>query len=90
MAPRLNTSSPTGDFGLYDGSYLRLKTAEVAYTLSNGWTKSIGLSNLRFYINGNNLIYWSDLPMDRETGTFDIQNAYPMFRQFTLGIDVGL
>lgn len=87
-APRLTTSSPLGNFGLYDGSYIRLKTAEFAYTLSEKWSKSIGLSNARVYVNGNNLVFWSDLPMDRETGEFDIQNAYPMFRQFNIGIDI--
>jgi TonB-linked SusC/RagA family outer membrane protein len=90
QAPRLNTSSPTGDFGLYDGSYLRLKTAEIAYSLPEKWMRSLKLSNVRTYINGNNLIFWSDLPLDTETGTFDIQNAYPMLRQVNIGIDISL
>lgn len=87
-APRLITSSPLGSYGLYDGSYVRLKTAEFSYTLPEKWSKSIALSNARLYINGNNLVFWSDLPTDRETGGFDIQNAYPMFRQFNIGASV--
>jgi hypothetical protein len=89
-APRLNTSAPTGDFGLYDGSFLRLKTAEIAYDFPEKWMRAVKLSNMRMYVNGNNLLFWSDLPMDTETGTFDIQNAYPMLRQINIGIDIGL
>ena len=88
--PRLTTSAPVGDFGIYDGSYIRLKTAEISYQLSSGWIKHLGLSSFRIYANGNNLVFWSDLPMDRETGTFDILNAYPMFRQYNFGFDIGI
>jgi hypothetical protein len=89
--PRLTTTSPVGDFGIYDGSYIRLKTAELSYDFTNTpMIKRLGLSNLRIYVNGNNLVFWSDLPMDRETGNFDIHNAYPMFKQFNIGFDIGL
>ena len=39
----------------YDGSYVRLKNIELAYTFTDGWIKSLGLSNLKLYVNGNNL-----------------------------------
>jgi hypothetical protein len=87
-APRLTTGSPTGQFGLYDGSYVRLKTAEIAYSLEGAWLERLGLSNARVSLNGNNLFFWSDLPMDRETGNFDIQGGYPMYRQFNLGLEI--
>jgi hypothetical protein len=89
--PRLTTTAPGGDFGIYDGSYIRLKTAELSYDLTNSaLIKRMNLSNLRVYVNGNNLAFWSDLPMDRETGQFDIHNAYPLFKQFNIGFDIGL
>lgn len=34
----------------YDGSYIRLKNIEVSYTFTNGWIKSLGLSNLKLYV----------------------------------------
>ena len=37
----------------YDGSYVRLKNIELAYTFTDGWIKSLGLSNLKLYVNGN-------------------------------------
>ncbi|MGX5817675.1 TonB-dependent receptor [Chitinophaga lutea] len=87
-SPRLTTTSPEAQYGIYDGSYLRLKTAEIAWTMPASVARRLGIGNARIYINGNNLAFWSDLPMDRETGTFDIQNAYPIFKQLDLGIDI--
>jgi TonB-linked SusC/RagA family outer membrane protein len=82
-------SSPSGDFNLFDGSFLRLKTAEIAYTLPKSWLNTIGLANMRIYLNGNNLLFWSDLPHDSETGAYDESNAYPMLRHFNIGINIG-
>jgi len=87
-APRLTTTSPSGQFGLYDGSYIRLKTAEISYRFTGKWIKDLGISSARLSLSGNNLIFWSDLPLDRETGSFDIQSGYPMYRQFDFGLDI--
>lgn len=73
----------------YDGSYIRLKNAEIAYTWTKGWVRSLGLSSLKLYINGNNLWVWSRMPDDREsnyasTGNAS-QSAYPTVRRFNFG-----
>ena len=73
----------------YDGSYVRLKNAEIAYTWNKGWVRSLGLSSLRVYLNGNNLLTWHHMPDDRESnhsGTGNAsQGAYPTVRRFNLG-----
>ena len=76
-----------GDYFQFDGSYLRLKTAEVAYTFRGAALKHTGLSSLKVYMNGNNLLFWSDLPDDREQGS-DRYGAYPTSRRINLGIDI--
>ena len=55
-----------GDFYQYDGSYLRLKTAEISYTLNPAWTRKAGMQSMRLFVNGNNLTFWSKMPDDRE------------------------
>ncbi len=74
----------------YDGSYFRLKNAEIGYTWTGGWIRKIGLSTLKIYVNGNNLLQWSHMPDDRESnfaGTGNAsQGAYPTVRRFNLGI----
>ena len=73
----------------YDGSYIRLKNAEIAYTWTGGWVKKLGISNFKLYLNGNNLWLWSRMPDDRESnfaGTgLASQGAYPTVRRFNLG-----
>ena len=77
---------------LYDGSYLRLKNAEIAYTFSSGWVKNIGVRSLKLYLNGNNLFLWTSMPDDRESnfGGGSSFGAYPTMRRFNLGIDITL
>jgi len=78
----------------YDGSFIRLKNAEIAYTFTDGWIKKMGLSNLKIYLNGNNLWVWTRMPDDRESnfaGTgLASQGAYPTLKRFNLGIKFNL
>ena len=93
--PRWN-STPNGTYFngvrfLYDGSFIRLKNAEIAYTWeSASWIKHLGLSSLKVFVNGNNLWCWSHMPDDRESnfaGTGNAsQGAYPTVRRFNFGL----
>ena len=79
---------------LYDGSFCRLKNLEVAYTWNGGWIKSLGLSMLKVYVNGNNLFLWTDMPDDRESnfaGTgLASQGAYPTMKRINFGFKLEL
>ena len=79
---------------LYDGSFCRLKNLEVAYTWNDGWIKSLGLSMLKVYVNGNNLFLWTDMPDDRESnfaGTgLASQGAYPTMKRINFGFKLEL
>ncbi len=84
---RQQAGAPVGDYFQFDGSYLRLKTAEVAYTLEGAILKRTGLSSLKIYLNGNNLIFWSKLPDDREQGWQQF-GSYPSPSRINLGVDL--
>lgn len=91
--PRWKTSGENiGDYYVYDASFLRLRMVELGYTFDKtSWVNKIGIENLRIYLNGNNLFFWSDLPDDRETtysGGSATQGAYPTTRKINLGIDI--
>lgn len=83
-----------GDFFQYDGSYLRLKTAEISYTLNPDWVKRAGVQSMRFFVNGNNLTFWSKLPDDREGNVGNSntsgQGAYPTVRRINFGFNLSL
>lgn len=95
--PRVGTSISGMNGGnryFYDGSYIRLKNAEIAYSFNSGWIRKIGANSLRIYLNGNNLWVWSRMPDDRESnfaGTgWASQGAYPTVKRFNLGLRITL
>lgn len=76
----------------FDGSYIRLKNAEIAYTLSSKAVNKVGIQSARIFVNGNNLALWSKLPDDREsnfsTNGGSSGGAYPTAKRYNIGIDV--
>lgn len=90
--PRWKTQGQNiGDYFLYDGSYLRLKTAELAYRFDKKLMEKMGVSALRLFVNGNNLFFWSKLPDDRENhwqGGSSSDGAYPTPRRINLGFEL--
>jgi len=88
--PKLNNtlnSYSEGTRYVYDGSYVRLKNAEIAYKFTLKLTKAIGIQSLRIYANGNNLFLWAHTPNDREVNG---STAYPTVRRFNLGLKLTL
>ncbi|GAB3429569.1 SusC/RagA family TonB-linked outer membrane protein [Niabella aquatica] len=76
----------------YDGSYIRLKNAEIGYTFSGGFVNRMGMKSCKLFLNGNNLLLWTKMPDDREsnfaTGGGSSDGAYPTMKRFNLGIDI--
>lgn len=91
--PRWSSSAGLGSEGTryyYDGWFMRLKNAEISYTFSGEWLKKAGLSRLKIYANGDNLLLWTDMPDDRESNFSGggASGAYPTVRRFNVGIDL--
>ncbi|HLN56272.1 MAG TPA: TonB-dependent receptor [Bacteroidales bacterium] len=69
-------------FWLRDGSFIKLRNAEIGYTVPSRITEKIKVSNARVYVNGTNLWSWDYLDFaDPETIT-----GYPAVRTFSLGL----
>ena len=93
--PRWSVLGSTGGNGTryqYDGSYIRLKNAELGYTFSGNVINKMGMRSCKLFLNGNNLLLWTKMPDDREsnfaTGGNSSNGAYPTMRRFNLGIDI--
>jgi len=70
-----------------NGNYLRIKNAEVGYTLDSHITSRVGISNLRLFVQGTNLHTWDHIKaIDPESnyGT----GAHPISRNINFGINV--
>lgn len=70
-----------------NGNYLRLRNAEIGYTLSRRVTESLHLNNVRFFVNAVNLATWDNIKIiDPESN--DGTGGYPLQRSFNLGLQV--
>lgn len=77
-------------YWMRDGSYLRLKTLEIGYTLPKAWTNRIRMGDVRIYFLGNNLAVWDSLKLwDPELAIGDGMK-YPLSKSYTLGLTVNL
>ncbi len=79
--------NPTGHYGSYDGSFFRLQSLQLAYTLPARWTKRIGMDKFEIYVNGRNLWLWSLMPDDGVGANHDISN-YPTRKQVNIGLRI--
>jgi len=97
--PRLNTNQdPNSNYlnstwWLKPSDFVRLKSAEIGYTIKPGSQKRWGIKNLRVFVNGTNLFtvsrwkYWD--PELNDTGTSSTNytrgESYPNTKAYNLG-----
>ena len=100
--PRLTFSSKShnyrldSDLWMMDGSYLRLKVAELGYTFSdNPVLKKAGISSFKLFVSGYNLLtLFSDLaeididPEQYTGGEGSSAYAYPNNKIYNFGINI--
>src|SRR5690606_436802 len=91
--PRLSLGSSVSErdanaFFIENRSFIRLKNAEIGYRLPTRVSNRIGAKEVRFYVNGLNLITWDWM----RTKDFDpeVNNSlsYPVYRVFNGGVNV--
>lgn len=71
---------------LRNGTFVRLKTAEIGYTLPDRISKKAYMKMLRFYVNGSNLLLWSKFKMwDPEMAANGL--GYPVQKVINFGIN---
>lgn len=74
---------------LRDGSFLRLKNAEIGYVLPEKALKTLRISGLRIYLLGENLAVFDHIKFwDPEQGNRNKGVSYPMSHSFTLGVEL--
>lgn len=77
-------------YWLRNGSYMRLKTLEIGYSLPKAFVNKLHLSKIRLYFLGTNLLTFTGFKLwDPELGSSNGQE-YPLSRSYTLGLTVNL
>ncbi len=86
---RNSPNSETSDFWLDDAKYIRLKNLEIGYTFQRGTFTRIGVKSMRIYLNGNNLLTFTELKnADPENPTRNVGAVYPQMKVFNIGATV--
>ena len=81
-----NTNST---FNMQNGAYLRLKSAELGYTLPFNLLAKLGVKGLRIYANGYNILTVTKLKyVDPEHPSSTYGYVYPLNKVFSFGLNV--
>lgn len=80
----------------FNASYVRLKSAEMGYTLSGKLLKSLGLSSARLSLQGSNLLTYApgftlgdpENESNNENGNDYLFQAYPIPKRYTIALKV--
>lgn len=87
-----NTNLQVSDYWLRDASFLRLKNLQLGYTLPQSLSRKIGLSNIRVYVSGQNLLsfnsFYKGWDPENEIGTGDSPSYYPINRIYSFGFNL--
>ncbi len=91
-----STNTQSSSYYVEDGSFFRLRTLQLGYTLPKDVVQRIGINNLRLYAQGVNLFTitgYSGLDPDLNSGGdtafgVDLGNN-PLVKQFLFGLQVG-
>lgn len=91
--PRLGIASrqnggPFSSWWVKDGTYLRLKSLQLGYTLPKKWTEKAGFKSIRAYVSGGNLLTFCGLEyLDPEMPSVN-QGYYPQQRTYEFGLNI--
>ncbi len=77
------------EFGIQKGDYVRLKSAEIGYTLPHNLLKPLGVQNLRVYVSGYNLLTFTGVKgLDPEKPSTLYGYMYPLNRSYNFGASI--
>ena len=91
-----NSSSQAyaSDYWLENTSYVRLKNAELGFTLPIRWSSKISAKRIRLYANGFNLVTWDKMKnngYDPEILNRNFNSgplAYPIYKVYNFGVNI--
>ena len=66
----------SSSFWWKDGKYIRLKSAQIGYTLPKSWMHKINIENLRIFVEGSNLFTIDGLPEGIDPESPGVNNGY--------------
>ena len=89
--PRFGEAATFDDRFLENSSFLRLRTLTLSYNLPQKFIEDIGLSRFRVFVQGQNLLTWTDYSgLDPEFDDRFEGFDFPVPRTFLFGVNIQL
>jgi hypothetical protein len=86
-APTATATAPISSVYVKNANYLRLRNAEIGYTLPKKVINKYHFGNVRLFLNGMNLYTWDHLKF-RDPESNDEIGGYPLQRSINLGLQI--
>lgn len=97
--PRVNNADThndlPNDYWIEDGSYLRIRNAQLGYNFARSLTDKIGISSIRLFTNVTNLVTWTsytgftpDITKNNVLQAGIDSGVYPLATTYSLGLNV--
>lgn len=91
--PRLTTQSNennyrTSSMWIKDASFLKLRNVEIGYNFASGKVKQAGISNLRVYLSGQNLLTISPVKKEFNLDPENLTGMYPTMKSYNVGLSI--
>lgn len=75
-------------FWMVNSSYLRLKNFQLGYTLPKAWCEFAGISRVRVYYSGQNLLTFSKFEKGFDPESPEGGSSYPQLKTNTFGLNI--
>ena len=86
IADQRGRDTRDSDFWMRDASYIRLKNAQIGYTLDTDFL-GVGLRDARIHVRGYNLLTFTGLDVIDPEQRANANNAqYPIMKTYTMGV----
>lgn len=88
FASEAASAAYASDEGWVDASFVRLKNISLSYTIPNQWRQTLKLSDMRFYLQAQNL--WTITAYKGSDPEAQSITALPPLRTISIGIQLGI
>jgi len=86
-----STANTNSLSNIHSAAYVRLKSAELGYTLPDGVAKKLGIKGARIFANGYNILTITGLKyLDPEHPSANYGYLYPLDKIYSIGVNVKL
>lgn len=82
-----NAATEASTFWIEDASFLRLKNINISYQIPKCFTSKLNISQLKFFLMGNNLFLLQDKIKNYDPENTSI-TSYPLMRSYSFGVNL--